>query len=336
MSSEPAPLASGRSGESDLNEGAGIAVHFKIIYSNHADLRHLEDYLVLLRMLVESAGHPVDYDYHLCVPHFCHIVVDGFATRHADAMQEIKRYGSESIIVATEYVTSDTFNDFPDAGYEEQHYSDRAYWRSRFQNFRACARHARAIWCASSDPGQIALYQAVVEDVPVVPLPFPHFPAYPRVAHRLDKDIEVFFSGKVTPHRREIMSRVGQGHVTFAAEGFVPDCVRRDAVARSKICLNLKQAPQWQFPSLMRYWYHLSNGSFLLGEQCPIRCELDSYVPSVAAEQLGDVCGELLRSGQGERLAAEAHERFAGEHPGKVAAQELMDRSFSRRPVTPT
>jgi hypothetical protein len=81
---------------------------------------------------------------------------------------------------------------------------------------------------------------------------------------------------------------------------------------------------------MMRYWYHLSNGSFLLGEQCPVRGKLDPYVTSVAAEQLGDACHELLQSGQWERLAAEAHERFAAEQPSKPAAEELMDRSFSR------
>jgi hypothetical protein len=305
-------------------------VRFRIIYSNHANLTHLEDYWVLLRMLVESAGHPVDYDYHLCVPGYCHIVVEGFAARHVAALEEMVRGGSELIIVATEYVTGQTFNDFSETGYQHPHYSDRAYWQSRFQSFMACARHARAIWCASGDPRQVDLYQALVEPVPVVPLPFPHFPAYAPVAHSPDKDIDVFFSGMLTPHRGEIMSRLGRSCQIFVTDVFMPDCVRRDVVARSKICLNLKQSPQWQFPSLMRYWYHLSNGSFLLGEQCPIGCKLDPYVPSVAAEHLGETCHELLQSGRWERLAAEAHQRFAAEQPGKLAAEELLDRSFSK------
>jgi len=335
-------------------------MNFTIETSNHgANPRHVEDYLALLRLLVEAAGHQSENP--PGSPGACHIFVEYFNRRHAAAIEEIRRAGAEVIIVATEFLTGQTgdgeevtgdrgqgtgkrgqgtekkpvtcnlspvtsFNDFG-GDRSAGHYGNQGYWRSRFENFRACARHAKAIWCASDDPEQISLYQTLVEKAPVVPLPFPHFPGYAPVEHRKDKEIDLFFWGSQTGHRAATMKRLSTRHaVSFP--GFQAEALRRDLVARSKICLNLKQGPSWQFPSKMRYWYHLSNRSFLLGEECPRRCELDRYVPTFAPDELDSACHGLLESGEWGRLAAEAHERFAADCPGKAAAEELFDRSF--------
>ena len=181
-------------------------MRFKINFVNHPDLTSLEDFRVLLRLLVESAGHQAEYDERPPTSGFCHIFLEGFTPDYADMLRAIKQAGSESIIVATEYVGKEGFNDFAEQEGTVPAYKDFVCLLARpLPGLQGLRRHARAIWCASADPRQIVRYQTLVEDVPVVPLPFPHFPAYPRIVHRAEKDIDVFFSGRLTPYRLSLM-----------------------------------------------------------------------------------------------------------------------------------
>lgn len=294
---------------------------FKLILSNHRNLAVLEDYALLLRLLIESSGHQFHCD-PVPVQGACHIFIECFTGRHVSLMQEIKQTGSEIIVVATEYITGNTFNDFSDT--DSGHYSNRAYWQSRFNTFKACAQSARSIWCATDDPRQIQLYRAVV-NIPVIPLPFPYFPTFPRVTH-VDKNIDVFFSGSHTTYRQNILTQLQKYQVVYL-KTFPTGLARQRFVAQSKVCLNLKQSLRWNYPSKMRYWYHLSNESFLLGEQCQIPCALDPFILTVPSKQLVDTCKELLRRG----LPVTNYQQFAAECPAKPAVEELLDLSFKEK-----
>ena len=121
-------------------------MRFQIVFSNLKYITSMEDYLVLLRLLIEAAGHQVRYD-NRGAASVCNILFEGFTPSHVETFRALKQGGSDSIIVATEYVTGRTFNDFArqsDANSGDGHYGNRAYWQERFDNFVGCARHARA------------------------------------------------------------------------------------------------------------------------------------------------------------------------------------------------
>ena len=290
---------------------------------NHPCAGYVGDYVILLKLLVEAAGHQVGS----AETSSCHVFIEGFGSGFGDKMKAIKGRG-DVILVTSEIVTGGTFNGFPDYTH-----ATGQNWQRRFDNFRACAKHARAVWCGVDDPEQIGAYQAIV-DCPVIPLPFFYFPAYPRFAHVPNQNVDVFFWGQHVPYRDKLIS--GLRHdlkgSTIEYPSFMPGKERDELAARSKIALNLKQSAQWAYPSIVRYWYHLSNASFILGEECEKRCKLNDYVLAVPSEQLGETCVELLGSGRWKRLATDSYERFAAELPGGLAAEELFDRSFSGVP----
>jgi len=297
-------------------------MRFRLNTSNHGSLVGVSDFLLLLRLLIESAGHGCVQD----DTAGCHVFVECFKPSDAAAMAKLRKSGTAVVIVATENITGSTFNDFsraPGSG----HYGGTSTWKNRFDNFLLCASHATAIWCPFDAPKQLDAYRALVE-VPVVSLPFAHFPKFPRVTHAA-KTTDVFFWGTRTKHRDEVMARL-KGKYATTFPGFMHDTRRDMLTGQSKICLNLKQYRAWPIPSKMRCWYHLSNASCLVGETCAVPCDLDQYARTVPEAELDDACGELLKSGEWERLAAETYDRFAAECPGKPAAERLLDCTFSR------
>jgi hypothetical protein len=298
---------------------------FRLDLSNHGAPHNLEDFAELLRLLVEAAGHRFTRD---ADPAAAAIFIECFGPDQAAAVDELARAGPV-VIVATEFVTGDTFNDFPAAG-DLGHYGKRDYWRQRRDCFIVAARRARAVWCASDEPQQLERYRDLVPGVPVLPLPWPCFEGFPAVTHRPpgEKDITLLFTGHRTEYRCRILAGLAERHKVHSPKAFYHGADRRELLARAKLCLNVRQSPAWRSPSLMRYWWHLSNRSAVLGECCAAPCALDRYVRTVPAEQLADACQDLLTDDRWEREAAAAYERFAAECPGRPAAEQLLERTL--------
>src|SRR5262245_49166655 len=87
---------------------------FKLIYSNHKSAVQLEDLLILLHMLLETAGHQAEYDNRLYPGDYCNVLVERFGPGMEKRLQELNQTGAQTILVATEFITGSTFNDFPE------------------------------------------------------------------------------------------------------------------------------------------------------------------------------------------------------------------------------
>ena len=207
----------------------------------------------------------------------CNVIVESFEENDWAIMRNMKAQGSEWIILATEYVTGDTFNHFPELVGAQQ-YEDRAHWKERFERFVQCAEYCRAIWLAMDTPEQLEAYRAIVPPhVPVLPLPVPFCPKLYDAVKPMAKDIDVLFTGTTTPHRMAILSALTP-HARVFGTRYMPEYLRREFVARSFINLSLRQSPGWPYPSLLRFWYLLNQGALVVGERCPVPCGLDPYV----------------------------------------------------------
>src|SRR5262245_35044157 len=124
-------------------------MHFRIFWPNHDDSIQTEDQFELLRLLVDAVGYQAYYDHRLTFPDCCYLVVDHFTDQNAHVIDRLRAI--PFILVATEHITGETFNDFGNLG---KHYSDRGYWQNRYRYFMELAPYARAIWCAVDDPEQ--------------------------------------------------------------------------------------------------------------------------------------------------------------------------------------
>jgi hypothetical protein len=301
---------------------------FKILFVHHDKGQFVEDFLVLIRLLLESVGQEVDYDHQVNYPGYCHIIVDDFDPEVPDVMRKVRERGSEWIVVATEFITGNTFNRWHDPS-DTTHYSDPGYWQARFDLFVQTAAQARAVWVAMDYPDQLAAYRAVVPaHVPVLPLPFPFCPHFQRNRVRFQKDLDIYFSGTMTNYRTQLVTDLMNRHTVFRTD-YLPEYLRREFVSRSKITLSLRQGADWPFPSQMRYWYHLNQGCCVVADACSRPCRLDKYVLSVPGQDLGVCVAEVLKNNQWQTLAAEMFNRFAAEFPCQPAAEELLRRTFN-------
>jgi hypothetical protein len=301
-----------------------FALHFK----NCGEGEFIEDFLLLIRQMLESHGLEVMYEFDSSLPR-CHIIAELFEDTDHERLRASKQHGSEWVILATEYVTGHTFNSFPNLHDAEQ-YADRAHWQQRYVNFVRCAEHARAVWLAMDMPEQTAAYRAIVPPhVPVIPLPFPFCPRLLPTDPPRAKDIDVMFSGTRTAHRMAIMQALSS-RARFFGTRYIPDYLRRELLARTRICLAMRQGPDWPYPSPLRYWGLIHRAAFVLAEQCPFLCRLDRYVVQAPSESYAQVVLGLLQQPDAcEQVRRDLLTRYADEYPCAPAARELLERTFA-------
>jgi hypothetical protein len=308
-----------------------------IVYGNHGRAIHLEDLLVTLRacfghlgVRTALAAEPQ--------PGCTNLLIEGFGshfTRQVESMAKNARF----VILGTEFVTGDTFNAFDQTVRSllvervrrrlERIRTKRARRRGdgvrppslrptysaefqlRYRNFVKLSRLADAIWCLSEH--QIEPYRGATGSKNVYQVEFGFVEGMPIIDHRSneEKDIDFLFTGSLTPYRSGILKALTRrGFHTVAIGATTPGFIRNDFIARSKICLNLKQSEGWEYPSTIRFHYHLMNRSLLVTERTRFASEISDYVLSCDPAELLGFCEKLHAEGRYNERAAELHEKY--------------------------
>jgi len=312
----------------------------QLVYGNHGTAVHLEDLLSILHAGLSQLGHPVAYAKRPA-PGCTNLLIENFGD-YFTAEVESLRGRARFLLLATEFVTSGGFNEFggPSYGYlrsriraklekrrrrrrrrrgedegerssAEDHYSKRYMWRRRYSNFLRVSRAADAIWCLSEH--QVEAYRQATGFERVFHLEFGYLAPEIPVLHLPDdeKDIDFLFTGTRTPYREAILGALHQrGHQVAWLDVNTPGFIRRDFLARARICLNLKQFADWEYPSVARFHYHLVNRSLLLTEQTRFRCELTDLVPNAESARFVDFCEEIHARGGYTAWATALQEKY--------------------------
>jgi hypothetical protein len=299
---------------------------FALHFSNCGEGESVEDYLLLVRHMLEALGHEVRYEFSLSVPAPCNVVVENFSEENYEQMRASSQNGADWVIVAPEFITGRTFNAYPNP--DSGPYARPELWQQRFDTFVRCAEFARAVWLGIDDPVQVDAYRAVLPPhVQVVPLPFPFCPRL-MTLDPPERDIDVLFTGNRTPHRMQILHAL-VNHTKLQATRYLPEYLRREFTDRAKITLALRQSLHWPYPSPLRLWANLTRGALVLAERCPYTCRLERYVGLVDGAEFAQAALGLLRSGKCDRLRRELHALYADENPRVPMARELLEQSFS-------
>ena len=118
-------------------------MRFKLVYGKYgrsgnipinSPLVHTTDNMLLLKYGLESLGHQVDFE-HGFAPGYTNIIMENFTYDTLEEMKEaVSTKDTRFIIVATEFLTGDTFNDFGTciAGTDVPMYENLAYWKKRY------------------------------------------------------------------------------------------------------------------------------------------------------------------------------------------------------------
>jgi hypothetical protein len=312
----------------------------QIVYGNHGTATHLEDLLAILHAGFSQLGYPVAFAKRPG-PDCTNLLIENFGDYFTAEVERL-RGRARFMLLATEFVTGDAFNDFggPSHGYLRSQiraklekrrrrrrrrrgedegerssagnlYSKRFKWRRRYDNFLRVSRVADAIWCLSEH--QVEAYRRVTALERVFHFDFGYLDPEIPVSHLPDdeKDIDFLFTGTRTPYRDAVLEALRQrGYQIAWLDASTPGFIRRDFVARARICLNLKQFAGWEYPSVARFHYHLVNRSLLLTEQTRFRCELTDLVPSAESPRFVDFCQEVHARGGYNAWATALQEKY--------------------------
>jgi hypothetical protein len=300
-------------------------MHVKIVYGNHWNFGiHVADTMLLLQKVFELAGHTADIERHFC-PGSLNVLLEGFDDDFTTTVEDgMETPGSRLLIIASEFLTGDTFNDFSKIA-DASYYSDQDYWNNRFRNFRRLESHSLAVWHLGES--EIIPYRKLLGHERVNYLPHYWVPGLARVAHRPDdsKDIDFLFTGAETAHRQEILDQLrNKGYRVVNMHALTAAFHREDLLARSKIALNIRQFDNWPHPSPSRFFYHLTNCSLLISEACHYQADIQEHVLTAPAGQFVSFCEQQLEQGDYTARATYALSAFQQKHPMQERATELV------------
>ncbi len=310
-------------------------MEFKIVYGNHHHgAVQIYDTLMLLKHGLASAGHKADLEPRL-TPGKTNILVEFFTFDFVDVLREFAAVpGTRFIVVATEYLTGNTFNNFNALPLDHisplhSHYDDLRHWHKRYRTFCQVIEHASSIWHLSEL--QVQPYRDQLGRQNIHFLPHGYMPEMERVIQKpaAHKDIDVIFTGTRTPYRDATLKRLESAGLRVSQLPILtPEFIREDMVARAKLAVNLRQHETWRYPSNSRFYYHLINRSMLVSERCEEVCSLTQYIHECEPAALLDVCESLLSDARYEAEAEQRHERFRDTMPMRPLMEALLDASL--------
>lgn len=249
------------------------------------------------------------------------ILLEAFDSDYVTKLQKLKNSGGKIIVIATEFITKNTFNDFSDF-IDTSYYSDKKYWKNRYENFLKVAQFADDIWHLSDFAAEE--YSKDLNKK-VKYLPHYHVDKFQSVNHREKKDIDFLFTGSITDYRKEVLHKIeSMGFKVEYSNSLTAPFHRDDLIARSKICLNIPQFENWPFPSQSRYFYHLENDSFLVSPKTEIPSEQDRYIFNCEPKNYINYCKEQIEKKDFVYRASQEKERFKDSFDIKATIDYLM------------
>lgn len=198
-------------------------------------------------------------------------------------------------------------------------------FKNRFLNFERLVEHFDCLWCVTDF--QLPSYKTKFPNTVVKYFPIVTFRKSPCV-RQVDelKDIDVFFSGTITPDRKEKIQQL-EAKGLKVVTGMWSEIIREHYLKRSKICLQLKQNPGWPYPSIMRLHQLLTSGNLVLAEKCDVPCIQENFVLSFSNEDFVEKAIQLLKEGNYSERAKEefANYSLALSPDKKLAINNLSD-----------
>ncbi len=302
-------------------------MRFYIYTGSHFSPHGIADTVQLIKNALQDCGHSACVSHQLMAGHV-NILIENFtAARSLQALAEAHALGARFILVGTEPIVDGSFNRGIVA--QHHHYSDTAYWDLRYKLFLIAAELADAVWVLAES--MVPTYRETLGGRPIQFLPHGYVEDFANVRQRPEpeRDIDFYFSGSLTDHRRQILDTLSKDHYTVYYSDAPPEYMRQDHVSRAKVCLSLRLSPNNDIPSVSRMHYHLQNRSFLLHEAYELGSPLDPFVLKVPSEDLIEWARSALELGNRRSIAQSSHELFKAALPMSRLLPPLLDEALS-------
>jgi hypothetical protein len=304
-------------------------MRFYIHTGNHNSSHSITDTVLFLKAALQDCGHPTGIS-HAVVPGHVNLVLEHFVEeRHLRALLDGRAAGARFILIGTEPIVGRTFNDRIEDNH--WHYGNADYWQLRFDAFSVAAKMADAIWVLAES--MVPAYAQRFPEVPVRFLPHGHVNDLATVRQRpeAERDIDFYFSGSLTDHRKRILQELARHHVVVCNDQGTPEYLRQDQLSRSKVCLSLRLSPHNDIPSVSRMHFHLQNRSFLLHEAYALPCPLDPFVLQTPTDDLVTWARAALALPNRREIAVDMYEKFKLALPMTRLLPPLLDAALSHK-----
>jgi hypothetical protein len=308
-------------------------MRFFIHTGNHDNSHSITDTVLFLKAALQDCGHQACIS-HRTEPGHLNIVLEHFVEeRQLRALLDGHAAGARFILVGTEPIAGGSFN----GGIDDKHwhYSNQAYWKLRFDAFKIAAALCDAIWVLAES--MVPAYAELFPHVPVRFLPHGHVNDFATVRQRpeAERDIDFYFSGSLTEHRRSILGALSRSHHVVYNDHGTPEYLRQDQLSRTKVCLSLRLSPQNRIPSVSRMHFHLQNRSFLLHEAYELPSPLDSFVLQSPTDDLVAWALAALEVPNRREIAEGAYRQFKAALPMTRLLPPLLDEVLTRVAPSP-
>ena len=323
-----------------------------VVYGNHGRSPvQLEDYHAYLTQFIRRQGYEVLFSEDP-MPGQLNVLIEFFDAEFVRKIRKASGHsGGRFIVIATEFITGETFNEFghdpekfriessrfsclarsiggfiaprifpafarrlalrafPDAYVRiraeyrrrfrtaiESTYSQDEYWLERYRNFCRAVPFCEQIWCVS--PHQIGAYRDRFRDskIRLMPLASWNIECSNLLQGQICKDIDFLFTGSITPYRDSVLRELkSRGFTVVEGPPTWPAYLRDHYIARSKICLQIRQSPAWKYPSIMRYHHLLSSGALVVADKGVETCMQEAFLVTAAAEDFVETCVRTIQ-----------------------------------------
>lgn len=221
-------------------------------------------------------------------PNTVNIFVEFFSLETArNLMKSHKESGLRFILVATELIVGDSFNDIG-SDQSNTRYSDVSYWQERYDAFTILAEGADAIWIMSEY--QRPEYEAKFPDKKIITVPICFDPIEAAISetYNAPKLYQAIFIGSHTTIRNEMLEELNK-HIQVYSPKNVPEFVVGSLIKSAIICLHLHLKKGSPFTSVMRHHVLLTNGAYVISEKSELPGELDNFIEVIPREAFVDV-----------------------------------------------
>lgn len=290
-----------------------MGLDVNIITGNLGQAIHAEDLLEYVREGLISTGLKVGYSQAEYLTHGINILLEHPFGSVYDQLYLLRKSlpHSKLYLIVTELLTPSGFNSSNSQSTgrinPEDHYDDGEYWANRTRAFMRLIpvvdgfimvglKKVRGMLPPGYDKG-IATYFELGKPVHLVPLCHP--PAQwqsAAPARRDEREIDILFTGTLTPYRTKVLDELRSRHFKVVAlEAHMPAYLRNNYVNRCKLSVGLKLSEETEILSTTRAYYHLVHRIPHVFERTSIRSPLDPFINVVeSGEPFIAACADLV------------------------------------------
>lgn len=234
--------------------------------------------------------------------HSCSITQQNIDTSRINILLNAYRADEGAVKLLTSgsirYVVSQTELLTPDGGINNL---GKAHFRTRYLPL---LRGAIRVWDWNNrQVAQLATF-GVQADI----LEYGFHPHMEEIRPKVDRDIDLLWFGSSSPHRQAMLDRLLQRGMKVASTFDSVSFYRNDLIARAKIILALKQAPEHTHMPRGRILYPANNRVFVAGERATEQHWTDQLWSSAPTDELPDLLASLLERTDRNQIADERFE----------------------------